>query len=74
MTTCMKLIRPQRRPYPREGDEDLDMSVSWARDRSIDIVIPRRSIVIPYEVLHRDSPVSEESVAGESELRDIRKK
>jgi hypothetical protein len=27
MTACMKLIRPQQRPYPREGDEDLSMSV-----------------------------------------------
>ena len=26
MTACMKLIRPQQRPYLRDGDEDLMMS------------------------------------------------
>ncbi len=58
MTARMKLIRPQRRPYPREGDEDLSMSVRSVRDRSIDIVILRCtttcSIVIPYGVPHHD--------------------
>ncbi|KAH9001999.1 hypothetical protein EDB86DRAFT_2827452 [Lactarius hatsudake] len=31
----VKLKRPQRRPYPREGDEDLSVSVRSVRDRSI---------------------------------------
>jgi hypothetical protein len=34
MTGCIRLIRPQRRPYPREGGEDLCISVRWVRDRS----------------------------------------
>ena len=41
MTACIRLIRPQRHPYPREGGEDLCISVRWVRDRSIDIVIPQ---------------------------------
>ena len=40
MTACIRLIRPQRHPYSREG-EDLCISVRWVRDRSIDIVIPQ---------------------------------